>query len=82
MKFFFRKKYPVIKQYDQIDCGPACLLSVLKFYGGNTSLVNLREKMNTTTNGSTMLDMVNTAKLIGFDASGATGEYEDLMKEC
>ncbi len=81
MKFFFRKKYPVIKQYDQIDCGPACLLSVLKFYGGNTSLVNLREKMNTTTNGSTMLDMVNTAKLIGFDASGATGEYEDLMKE-
>ena len=28
-----------------------------------------------------MLDLVNTAKVIGFDAVGATGEYEDLEKE-
>ncbi|NOZ62530.1 MAG: hypothetical protein GXO74_12730, partial [Calditrichaeota bacterium] len=35
---FFLKKYPVIRQYDQIDCGPAALLSVLKYYGGDASL--------------------------------------------
>jgi len=75
------KKYPVVKQYDQIDCGPACLLSILKYYNGNSSLVHLREKMNTSMNGSTMLDLVNTAKEIGFDAFGASGEYADLMKE-
>ena len=74
-------KYPVVKQYDQVDCGPACLLSVLKFYGGNTSLVDLRERMNTSVNGSTMLDLVNTAKECGFEAFGASGEYGDLMKE-
>jgi len=35
----FQKKYPIIRQYDQIDCGPAALLSVLKYYGGDASLV-------------------------------------------
>ncbi len=81
MHSIFRKKYPVIKQYDQVDCGPAALLSVLKFYGGNTSLVQLRELTNTSVNGSTMLDVVNAAKKIGFDAFGASGKYDDLMKE-
>lgn len=75
------KKYPVIKQYDQVDCGPAALLSILQYYGGSTSLVHLRELTNTGVNGSTMLDLVYTAKEIGFDAFGASGEYEDLMKE-
>ncbi len=74
-------KNKLVKQYDQADCGPASLLSVLKFYGGNTSLVKLRELTNTSVNGSTMLDLVNAAKKIGFDASGASGEYDDLMKE-
>ena len=79
-KLLFKQKYPVIRQYDQVDCGPASLLSVLKFYGGNTSLAQLRELTNTSVNGSTMLDLVNAAKKIGFDASGASGEYDDLMK--
>jgi len=41
----------------------------------------MREMTNTTIYGSTMLDLVNVAKKMGFDAYGATGEYEDLMKE-
>ncbi len=81
MKFLFLKRYPIVKQYDQVDCGPACLLSVLKFYGGNISLVHLREMISTSVNGSTMLDLVNAAKEIGFNAFGASGEYEDLLKE-
>lgn len=74
-------KYPLIRQYDRIDCGPACLLSILKYYNGNTSLVHMRELCNTGTNGSTMFDIISAAKEIGFDAFGAEGEYEDLMKE-
>lgn len=61
-KKLFSAKYGLIKQYDQVDCGPASLLSVLKFYGGNSSLVQLRELTNTSVNGSTMLDLVNAAK--------------------
>jgi ABC-type bacteriocin/lantibiotic exporter with double-glycine peptidase domain len=55
-------KFPLIRQYDQIDCGPAALLSVLKFYGGNASLVSMRELCETTTQGSTMLDLVKAGE--------------------
>jgi len=75
------KKFPVVKQYDQKDCAPAALLTVLKYYKGNSSLPHLRELCNTNLQGSTMLDIVNAAKSLGFKAIGASGNYEDLMKE-
>ena len=74
-------KYPLVRQYDQIDCGPAALLSVLKFWGGDSSLVHVRELANTDAQGSNMLGLVNAAKQFGFEAVGASGDYEDLMKE-
>jgi ATP-binding cassette subfamily B protein len=77
----FQNKYPVVRQYDQIDCGPAALLSVLKFWGGNSSIVHLRELTNTDASGTNMLGLVKAAEKLGFQAHGATGEYEDLMKE-
>jgi len=81
MVFLRGRKYPVVRQYDQIDCGPAALLSVLKYYGGNSSVVHIRELSNTTVDGSTMLDIVAAAKSLGFDAYGASGEYDDLKSE-
>ena len=80
-KRVLNSKYPVVRQYDQIDCGPAALLSVLKFWGGNSGLVHVRELANTDAQGSNMLGLVNAAKELGFEAVGASGDYEDLMKE-
>ncbi|MCA9731686.1 MAG: peptidase domain-containing ABC transporter [Deferribacteres bacterium] len=77
----YYKKYPVVRQYDQIDCGPAAVLSILKFYGGNSSIVHIRELTQTDASGSNMLGLVKAAKKLGFQAYGATGEYEDLMTE-
>ena len=77
----FKQKFPLIRQYDLIDCGPAALLSILKYYGGDANLVHMRDLCKVDVNGTTMLDLVNAAKAVGFKAYGATGEYEDLMKE-
>ena len=74
-------RYPLVRQYDQRDCGPAALLSVLRYYGGNSHLAHLRELCNTGLNGTTMLDMVNAANKLGFEAYGARGEYDELAKE-
>lgn len=81
MTRLFKNKFPVVKQYDQVDCGPAALLSILKYYGGNASLVYLRELCNVNTQGTTMLEMVNAAKTLGFNSYGASGRYEDLVSE-
>ncbi|MBD3386441.1 ATP-binding cassette domain-containing protein [candidate division KSB1 bacterium] len=81
MKKWLKHKYPLVRQYDRIDCGPAALLSVLKFYGGDASLVAVRDWCRTDTNGSTMFDLVTAARRMGFKASGATGDYEALARE-
>jgi ABC-type bacteriocin/lantibiotic exporter with double-glycine peptidase domain len=77
---FLKKKYPIVRQYDQIDCGPAALLSVLKYWRGDTNLVHVRELCQTNIQGSTMADIVKAARTLGFDAVGAQGEYEELIK--
>jgi ATP-binding cassette subfamily B protein len=74
-------RYPTMRQYDQVDCGPAALLSVLRYWGGDASLVRVRELTHTDARGSTMLSLVHAAEALGFEAYGATGEYEDLARE-
>ncbi|MBD3377587.1 ATP-binding cassette domain-containing protein [candidate division KSB1 bacterium] len=76
-----QSRYPVVRQYDRIDCGPAALLSVLKYYGGDANLVTVRNTCQTDIQGTTMYDLVQTAEGMGFEAVGATGEYDELKKE-
>ena len=77
----FNHKYSLVRQYDSRDCGPAALLSVLKYYKGEASLSHIREITDTGINGSTMFGLMKGAKLLGFEARGVTGNYEDLFKE-
>jgi len=74
-------RYPTVRQYDQVDCGPAALLSVLRYWGGDASLVRVRELTQTDARGSTMLSLVSASESLGFEAYGATGEYDDLARE-
>jgi len=76
-----RAKYPLVRQYDQLDCGPAALLSVLRFYRGDTSLVHARQLCSTDLQGTTMLDLLRAARALGFKAAGARGSYEELIRE-
>jgi ATP-binding cassette, subfamily C, bacteriocin exporter len=52
------------RQHDQQDCGVACLLSVIRFYGGNATLERLRELSGTHTQGTTMLGLVHRRVLL------------------
>lgn len=76
-----RLAYRVVRQYDTADCGPAVLLSVLRFYGGNASLPFVRELTRTDARGSTVHSLVHAARVMGFDANGATGTYEQLRQQ-
>jgi ATP-binding cassette subfamily B protein len=78
---FLSFKYPVVRQYDRIDCGPAALLSVLKYYKGADNLVHIREITNTDNQGSSLQGLAKGARALGFDAKGVTGQYEDLLQE-
>lgn len=68
-----------VSQYDQADCGPAALLSVLRYWGGNESLPQVRQLSGTDMHGTTLLQLAAAAEQLGFIATGATGSYDDLV---
>lgn len=73
-------RHTVVRQYDQVDCGPAALLTILRYWGGDASLVRVRELACTDAQGSSLLCLQNAARALGLEATGATGSYEELMK--
>ena len=75
------RRYPLVRQYDEQDCAPAALLSVLRFHGGDTSLVHVRSLCQTDGRGTRMSDLVWAAQYLGFNATGARGSYADLLTE-
>ena len=69
----------VIVNQDGIkDCGISCLLSIIRFYGGEVPKEYLREITHTTKEGVSLYNLLEGAKLLGFDAVGLTGNLEDI----
>ncbi|GJH40361.1 bacteriocin cleavage/export ABC transporter [Capnocytophaga sp. HP1101] len=59
-----------VLQHDQSDCGVACLLSLVQYYGGAHTLEELRSLSGTTVQGTTLLGLYQAANSIGFEAEG------------
>ncbi|MBI9055143.1 MAG: peptidase domain-containing ABC transporter [Bacteroidales bacterium] len=68
-----------VLQHDQSDCGVACLLSLIRFYGGNNTIENLRELSGTSKQGTTLLGLYQVANQIGFDAEGCEADMKALI---
>ena len=68
-----------ILQHDQSDCGVACLLSIIQYYGGANSLEKLRELSGTTKQGTTLLGLYQTANRIGFTAQGNEADIQAII---
>jgi ATP-binding cassette subfamily B protein len=68
-----------VKQHDSSDCGAACLLSIIKYYGGDSTIMHLREISGTSVRGTTLLGLYQAAKKMGFDAQGCEADIESLI---
>lgn len=66
-------------QHDQSDCGVACLLSLIKYYGGDNSLENLRELSGTNKQGTTLLGLYQAASELGFEANGCEADIQAVI---
>lgn len=73
-------RYPVVRQYDRVDCGPASLLAVLRYHGGDAGLAPVRALAGTDASGTSLLGLYKAAQSLGFYAKGATGDYESLRR--
>ena len=68
----------VVLQDGVKDCGVCCLLSVIRFYGGDVSKEFLRGLTNTTKTGVNAYDLIKAAEEIGFQAIGMRGDLTKI----
>lgn len=68
-------KRTFVQQHSQLSCGPACLISILKFYVGETRN-KLRKNSGTFLNGASLLGLYQAEQKLGFEmATSKTGGH-------
>ena len=72
-----RKNYTIIQDGIK-ECGSACLLSIIRYYGGNVSLERLLDLTNTTREGTNFYNLLLAAREIGLSAKGY--KVDDVCK--
>jgi len=72
-------KKSCIIQHDSSDCGAACLVSVIRYYGGNSTIEKIRSLSGTTQSGSSMLGLYQAANQCGIDATGYEASINDII---
>jgi len=61
---FEKTKFPFYRQMDAMDCGPACLRMIAKYYGKSFTLPYLREKCYITREGVSLKGISEAAEVI------------------
>lgn len=74
------KKFPNYKQADNKDCGPTCLKIVAKYYGKTINIQKLRDRSETTREGTNLLFLSEAAEKIGFKTLGIQVNLKMLEK--
>lgn len=60
------------------DCGICCLLSIIRYYGGEVSKEMLRKMTSTNKDGVTAYNLIEAAKSLGMEAYGVTGDMTNI----
>lgn len=76
MKF---RNFPLDRQLDMMDCGPACLKMIAKFYGKYLSLQYLRDLCGNTREGVSLAGISFAAESIGLRTLAVHCEVNDLL---
>ena len=56
-----------VRQNGFKDCGPSCLLSIMKYYGCEASHEEVTYILKTDFDGTNAYNIINGARLFGFD---------------
>ena len=68
----------IVLQDGKSDCGVAALLSIIRFYSGDISIEKLRDMTNTTKDGVSAFNLIDTAKKLGFSSYGVNGSIDEI----
>ncbi len=72
------RRFPIVEQAEEKDCGAACLAMICKHYDISVSLGKLREMANVTTEGATMESLARVGESLGFITRGVKSTYNTM----
>lgn len=72
------KRFTLVEQAEEMDCGAACLAMVCRQHGIGMTLGKLRELCNVTAQGATLDSLARAAESLGFTARGMQCTFEAL----
>ena len=72
-------KHLIVKQRNNYDCASACLLSIMKYYGIDTSIDEVSYILKTTSEGTNALNIINGSRTFGFDGYGVHYSYDEII---
>lgn len=75
-----KRRYPVLLQQSEMDCGAACLAMIACFYDVNISINRFREMANVTREGATLHSLAEAAENTGLRSRGIRADYETLSR--
>jgi ATP-binding cassette subfamily B protein len=71
--------FPFFQQHDTMDCGPACIRIIAKYYGCTFSMAELKRLTRVSRDGVSLLSISKAAESIGFKSTGAKISYHTLL---
>jgi ABC-type bacteriocin/lantibiotic exporter with double-glycine peptidase domain len=74
------RKIPLVRQLNATDCGAAALTMVFQFHGLSIPFADVRRALDIGRNGSTMENLLQTARVYGFRGRGVSAEVDDLAE--
>ncbi len=74
------RKYPIVYQRSELECGITCLHMICLFFGKAVSLSQLREMCEIGRGGTSMGELSDAAEQLGFFSRGVHTTYAGLMK--
>src|SRR5688572_228859 len=72
------RRYRLVRQNDQADCGPAALATLARHHGLSVSLEHLRHLSQTDRDGANLFGLRQAAELLGFSAKAVRFPAESL----
>ena len=74
-------RFPLIPQHDAMDCGPACVAMIAKYYGREYPLDYLRKYSYITKEGVSLAGLTEASSTIGLDSMPVRTDYNNLISE-
>lgn len=71
----------LIKQFDETDCGAACLAMLASHFGSHLSITKIREVAGTDREGTSLKGMLEAGKKLNLDAKAVKGNEQIFSKK-